>query len=41
MVAGDDKVCDEGYCQGFTTITCEGRGERAAKRRAQIRRSAH
>lgn len=32
VVAGDDKVCDEGYCQGFTTITCEGRGERAAER---------
>lgn len=31
MVAGDGKVCDEGYCQGFTTITCEGRGERAAR----------
>ncbi|MGA3261271.1 MAG: hypothetical protein ABSE35_20485 [Bryobacteraceae bacterium] len=29
VVAGDDKVCDEGYCQGFTTITCEGRGEHA------------
>ncbi len=29
IVAGDDKVCDEGYCQGFTTITCEGRGEHA------------
>jgi hypothetical protein len=29
MVAGDDRVCDEDYCQGFTTITCEGRGERA------------
>ena len=31
IVAGDNKVCDEGYCQGFTTITCEGRGERATR----------
>ncbi|MGA8577510.1 MAG: hypothetical protein WB579_02435 [Bryobacteraceae bacterium] len=31
LVAGDNKVCDEGYCQGFTTITCEGRGERAER----------
>ncbi|HEY9141594.1 MAG TPA: hypothetical protein VIN93_11915 [Bryobacteraceae bacterium] len=29
IVVGDNKVCDEDYCQGFTTITCEGRGERA------------
>jgi len=29
LVAGDNKVCDEDYCQGFTTVTCEGRGERA------------
>ena len=31
IVAGDDKVCDESYCQGFTTITCEGRGEHAER----------
>ena len=31
MVAGDDKVCNEDYCQGFTTITCEGRGELAVR----------
>lgn len=31
IVAGDNKVCDEGYCQGFTTITCEGRGEHVEK----------
>jgi hypothetical protein len=22
LVAGDDKVCDQPECQGFTTITC-------------------
>jgi hypothetical protein len=31
IVVGDNQVCDAGYCQGFTTITCEGRGEHAEK----------
>ena len=28
LVAGDDTVCDQDECQGFTTITCAGRGGR-------------
>ena len=31
LVAGDDRICDEEFCQGFIAITCEGRGADAGK----------